>query len=537
MKVRCLILSAAVFAITAHAQYRAGIQGVVTDSAGAVVPDATVTLASNETNIARTAKTSEAGVYTITGLAPGAYKLTVEKVGFTKKILEDVVVRAEQMQALNVELAVGEVTQSVTVRESTVPLIDTETATIGGTLTAKEVENLPSFGRDPFKLLRLAPGVFGDGAQSGSGGTTQMPGVNRPGAGGADSIFFIENGPQIIANGTRQNSNNIQVDGVGLNSVSWGGSAVLTPNEESIKEIKVIANNYTAENGRNSGAQILVISQNGTNDFHGSGFFKWHRPGLDAFQRWNGPGNPTPVTRDANRFNQYGGSVGGPIVKNKLFFFFSYEGLRNRANGSKIGWFETPQYRQNAGPAGSLARKMLSYPGQAPFAGTVSSLTCAQVGLPSTQCRDVPGGLDLGSPLTTPLGTPDPTFGQPGTPYGIGSGFDGIPDAVRILNAAPSNTVDAQYNGRLDLHPTDKDLVAFSVYWVPTLTHSINGPARDFNRWNSDRLSRSWTGIWDRTFSPTVVNEARFGLSGWKFDETQTNSQEPWGLPVGPGSV
>src|SRR5258708_35830743 len=108
------------------------------------------------------------------------------------------------MQALNVEHAVGEVTQSVTVRESTVPLIDTETATIGGTLTAKEVENLPSFGRDPFKLLRLAPGGFGDGAPSGSGGTTQMPGVNRPGARGADSIFFNQNGPPIIAHGTRQ---------------------------------------------------------------------------------------------------------------------------------------------------------------------------------------------------------------------------------------------------------------------------------------------------------------------------------------------
>src|SRR5258708_18829752 len=334
MKVRCLILWAAVFAITAHAQYRAGLQGVVTDSAGAVVPEATVTLTSNETTIARTSKTSDAGVYTITGLAPGAYKLTVEKVGFTKKILEGVVVRAEQMQALNVELAVGEVTQSVTVRESTVPLIDTETATIGGTLTAKEVENLPSFGRDPFKLLRLAPGVFGDGAQSGSGGTTQMRGVNRPGAGGADSIFLIENGPQIIANGTRQNSNNIQVDGVGLNSVSWGGSAVLTPNEESIREIKVIANNYTAENGRNSGAQIMVISQNGTNDFHGSGFFKWHRPGLNAFQRWNGPGTPTPVRRDTNRFNQFGGSIGGPVVKNRLFAFFSYEGLRNGSKNS-----------------------------------------------------------------------------------------------------------------------------------------------------------------------------------------------------------
>ena len=94
-------------------------------------------------------------------------------------------------------------------------------------------------------------------------GTTTMPGSNRPSAGAANSIFFIENGPQITANGTRPNSNLIQLDGVGLNSASWGGSAVLTPNEESIKEITVIANSYSAENGRNSGAQIMVISKNG----------------------------------------------------------------------------------------------------------------------------------------------------------------------------------------------------------------------------------------------------------------------------------
>ncbi len=519
-------------AIPAFTQFRAGIQGVVIDPAGAPVPDATVNITSAETNVSRSTKTSESGAYALSGLAPGTYKLAVEKTGFSKKILEQVVVRAEQLQSLNVELALGQVSESITVSEASVPLIDTQGATIAGTITTRDVENLPSFGRDPFQLIRLAPGVFGDGAQSNGGGTTQMPGVNRPSAGAVNSIFFIENGPQVIANGTRQVSNNIQVDGVGVSSVSWAGSAVLTPNEESIKEIKVIANNYSAENGRNSGAQILFISQNGTNEYHGSGFFKWHRPGLNAYQRWNGPGNPSPVRRDLNRFNQFGGSVGGPIVKNHLFAFFSYEGLRSGSKNSGTAWFQTPWYLQNAGPAGSLARRMLSYPGQEPLSGGTSALTCAQVGLAATQCRDAEGGLDLGSPLTTSLGTADPTFGQPGTPYGIGNGFDGIADVMRVITLTPNDSVNAQYNGRLDFNPTASDQVAFSVYWVPTVTHSINGPARNLNQWNSDRLSRSWTGIWNRTFSPTVINEARFGLSGWKFDETESNRQEPWGLPV-----
>ena len=174
--------------VTAHAQFRAGIQGTVTDANGALIPEAAITLNSNETNISHAAKTTGSGVFTISGLAPGTYKVSVEKPGFTKKILNDVRVDAETVRSLNVQLEVGLVTESVTVHESSVPLIDTQAATIGGTLTARDVENLPSFGRDPFQLIRLTPGVFGDGAQSSNGGATTMPGSNRPSAGAANSI-------------------------------------------------------------------------------------------------------------------------------------------------------------------------------------------------------------------------------------------------------------------------------------------------------------------------------------------------------------
>src|SRR5258708_15801892 len=107
-----------------------------------------------------------------------------------------------------------------------------------------------------------------------------------------------------------------------------------------------------------------------------------------------------------------------------------------------------------AGSARSLARRMLSFAGQDPLTSGASSQTCAQVGLPSTQCHDVPGGLDLGSPLTSPLGTTDPTFGQAGTPFGVGNGFDGVPDAVRLVTAMPTRNVNAAYNGRGDFSPT-----------------------------------------------------------------------------------
>lgn len=539
MKTRRLRIAAALAAVLGSlalappldAQYRAGIQGVVTDANGALVPEAKVTLTSQETNISREATTAGDGVFTISALAPGGYSLTVEKTGFKKMVLSDVIVAAEQTQSLTVALQVGELSESVTVTAASAPLLDTETANISGTLTSAEIHNLPAFARDPYQLLRLTPGVFGDGALTNGGGSASLPGSNIGGSSATSSIFQVENGPQFVANGARQNSNGFSVDGVGVNSAAWGGVAVITPNEESVKEVTIVANSYSAENGRNSGAQVQVVSQNGTNDLHGSAFFKWHRPGLDAFQAWNGPGTPSPVQRDENRFNQFGGSLGGPILKNKVFGFFSYETLRNNSQSAATGWYETPQFLQSAGPNGSIARKLLSYPGEGPANSTFIGQTCAGVGLPSTQCRDTSHGLDLGSPLTTGLGTSDPTYGQPGTPYGIGNGFSGIPTVQFLETQTPNVNTDSQYNGRIDYQLSEKDLLAFSIYWVPVDSHFFNGPARPANQWNHSSLAQSFTGLYTRTLSPTMVNEARFGASGWDWNEITSNSQEPWGLP------
>ena len=526
------VLLALLFSTSAMAQFRAGIQGTIVDARGGLIPDATVTLTSQETTLQRADKTNGSGVFTISGLAPGKYTLSVEKTGFTKKTLTDVQVGAEQMQSITVPLDVGQVSESVSVSGESAQVIDTETATIGGTITTREIQSLPSFSRDPYQLLRLAPGVFGDGAQGAGSSGSQLPGTNKNGPGATDSIFQVENGPAIVANGTRQNSNNFQVDGLSVNSTAWGGSAVITPNEESVKEVRVIANNYSAENGRTSGAQIEVVSQNGTNDIHGSAFFKWHRPGLNAFQRWNGPGTPSPVQRDEARFNQFGGGIGGPILKNKLFAFFSYETLRDNSQTTGTAWFETPQFLQGATPANSIARKFVSFPGTGASYTHLVTQTCSQVGLPSTQCHDVQGGLDLGSPLTSALGTQDPTFAQPGTPFGIGNGFDGIPDAMQVQTVIPNNSTNVQYNGRADYNPSTKDLIAFSIYWVPTSNVSYNGPARAANLWNHASVAYAMSGIYNHTFSPTIFNEARFGVSGWNWNESTTNPQEPFGLPT-----
>ncbi len=281
----------------AAAQYRASIQGVVTDAQGSVVSGATVTLQNEETNQTLTATTDDNGVYNFNSLPPSHFTLTVEKTGFKKKVLKGVGVISEQANSVNVLLEVGQASETVTVNGDAEPLIDTETANLSGTVKAEEFQRLPSFGRDPFQLLQLAPGAFGDGAQASGGGTGNLPATTIGGTGGTDGVFKIENGGQITANGARTGDNNYQIDGVGTTSVTWGGTSVVTPNEDSIKEVKIVTDNYDAENGRYRGAQVQIISQNGTNQYHGSVFFKAHRPGLDAFTKYNGYNSNQPGTK------------------------------------------------------------------------------------------------------------------------------------------------------------------------------------------------------------------------------------------------
>jgi hypothetical protein len=520
---------------SAHGQYRAGIQGVIVDAQGEAVDGANVTLTSKDTNISKTTTSDSGGIYNFLSLAPGHYAIAVEKPGFKKKTLEDVVVGAEQTQAVNITLEVGEVTQSVTVSAETAPAIDTETGQISGTLSSAEVQNLPSFGRDPFQLLRLAPGVFGDAAHNNGGGSQNLPGSAGPGGSSAtSSIFQTENQVQINANGQRNISNSFQVDGVEVNSLDWGGAAIITPNEESIKEVRVTANQYSAENGRNSGAQVEIVSQNGTNDYHGSLFIKMDRPGLDAYQKVNNPNNPTSVERVTNRFNQFGGSVGGPVLKNRIFAFFSYETLRDSSVSAGTAWVETPQFLQSAGAqSGYISGSLLSFPGEGASITKNLNATCVQANLPATNCQQVSGGLDIGSLLTgSARGTLDPTFGAAATPFGVGNGLDDIPDIEFVQTSNPTNAVATQWNGRLDFQVTNKDLVAYSIYWVPNDSTFLNGPARPANLWHSDRLNYSEALLWDHTFTSAMLNEARFNVSRWYFNELDTNPQEPWGLPL-----
>jgi hypothetical protein len=494
------------------AQFRASIQGTVNDASGAPVPGATVVVTNQDTGVASETITSEAGFYRVSGLAPGRYSVRASLSGFKEALAEDVVVSAEEARGLDLTLETGSLQETVTVTAGT-PTLRTENAEISGTFSTVEIKSLPQVGRDPYELARLAPGVFGLGARDGAGNSVGVP--NQQGPGGSNSsVFGTENQVPISANGQRVEANNFQLDGVTAMSQAWGGAAVVTPNQESVKEIRVISSSYSAENGRNTGAQVQVVSQNGTNDFHGSLVFKRNTPGLNSYQSddWVGPAGELPE-RVNRRLSQTAGSVGGPIFRNKLFFFFSFEASNSKRQLPAVTeWVETPELVSaiKSQRPNSIAAQFLNYPGMTPpTIGRV--LTTVDVG-------SITGS--QGQAIASPLG----------------GGLDGVPDLQQVQLEGFENQTARQYNGRIDYSVTPSDLVAFSTYFVPVDTNSLDpavwgNTARPVGDFTSERRNMVGTLLWTRTLGSTLLNEARFNVTRWYFDEIASNPEQPWGLP------
>lgn len=516
------------FPLTAEAQFKASVQGTITDTAGAIVAEANVTLTNTETNQSETTTASDGGFYRFSGLAPGLYTVTVEKEGFKKRVVNDVKVDAESIKGVDIQLEAGVITEVVTVTSENVGL-ETEDPNIRKIITNQEVLLLPQSGRDPYQLARLTPGVFGDGARAANGGSANLPNTSGPG-GSNLGIFATENQVQISANGQRLSANNIQLDGTSVNSQTWGGAAVITPSQESVKEVQVTSSTYSAEDGRNSGAQIKVVTNNGTNDFHGSAFFKLNDPALNAFNKFHGvPGVVTAVpTRVEEKFKTFGGSVGGPIVHDRLFFFFSYEGLRNNTNNNYTSLIDTAQFRQTiiAARPNTLTARILSAPGTEPRVLQTLPVTCATVVGLFVPCQDVTGGLDIGSPGGTYgqyLQSTNPT----------GGGFDGVPDLQFAQLENPSSFRGSQFFGRVDYNLSANDRLAFSSFFTPVtnITSDRSAQSRPQADISSKRFNYAIGFIYGRNISSTMLNEARFNITRWGFDELTTNPNTDFALP------
>lgn len=537
LRISLLTFAAVLLGTSAFAQFRTSIQGTVTDPTGAVIPNATLTLKNMANNETVTRKSSGDGVFNFNALPADHFTLTIESPGFHKKVLTDLQLIPEQANSVNVQLELGEATTTVTVSADTAPAMDTETSNIGGTISSNDIQHTPSFNRDVFTLTQLAPGVVSDGAQSAGGGVYTAPGNQGPGGSGGSSVP-TENGVQANANGGQYETNSISIDGISTVSAVWGGASVITPSEESIDNVRVVTNDYDAENGRFSGAQTMVTSKSGTNTPHGSLFFTAHRPGLNAYQRYNGPGfyNPgTPqergLTRDTQDFNQYGGSIGAPIWKDRVFAFFAYEANRNNSNITGTGWYDTSAFDALA-PAGSIAATFTGFPGSAVNSSTIINQTCVNAGLvEGVNCNTIAGkGLNVGSPLTTARGTQDLTYASSSNP-GVGSGLSNVADIANFATVNPTNYSYTQYNGRLDADATKKDHLSFAIYWVPQSQTTYNGTDRAYNLFHHDQVNDAFAVIWNHTISATFLNEARANAAGWRYNELATNPQQPVGLP------
>jgi hypothetical protein len=296
-------------------QITGSIVGTVKDERGSVVPGASVKATNTDTGFSRVATTSGDGAYRIEYLPIGKYDVQVDMAGFKKFVQQNVVLAVDQAQALNVTLAVGASSETVTV-SATPPLVETTTATLGRTVQPAEIIGLPLVNRNAYAQLSLTPGVQSNSASGATNSSNSNPN-------GTPNYQIGVPSTQVVVNGG--------IDG-GVPMVSFyldGGSNMTgirnygnpLPNPDALEEFRVETSNFSAQYGRMSSAVVTAVTRSGTNQFHGSLFEFVRNTSLNAVP-WNATLNP-PYHR-----NQFGGAVGGPVMHDKAFFFFSYAGLR-----------------------------------------------------------------------------------------------------------------------------------------------------------------------------------------------------------------
>jgi hypothetical protein len=441
------------------AQFSGAIQGTITDAQKAVVSNAVVIITHTASGVTREATTSDEGIFRIPSLAPGTYRVQVAKPGFLTARRENVIVGITETVRLDVTLEVSGVQETVTVTGGS-PLVETEKGRVSGRVDRLQLQEMPLSGRNLYNLIALQPGVTGKGVSA-----------SISGGGGADDSFAGESAPRMNASGQRDEANNYTVDDTSTNGVARGGITNLTPNTESVEEVRVVSNNFSAVDGRSPGAQIQVITKAGTNQFRGSGSYYFQG---DQFTAKNVFEASVPKFDK----NQFGYSLGGPIVKNQLFFFTSYEGLRQSGARGSTFTVETPEFRNfilQTRP-NSIAARLLR-----DFAPAVD---------PTTGFRD--------------LGSPAPGVNTIGP-------ADGIMD-VGTASFVPEgwrrgNQINAR--GDYELHP-GRDRLYGNFY--RTTSYAVTGGIRpEFNR-PTPNTTHYGNANYTRTFSSATVNELRFGV-------------------------
>ncbi|MBI4446298.1 MAG: TonB-dependent receptor [Acidobacteria bacterium] len=404
--------------IWAHAD--TAILGTVSDPSGSVLPGVSVTARNVETNYSRNAVTDERGAYRIAALPVGNYELSAELAGFQTLVRSGIKLEVEQQARIDLVLQVGSVSETVQV-VSDAPLVDTQTATVGQLINNKQIVDLPLNGRSFIQLASLGTGV----AVSAGGGTS-------PGAPQFGSQNFS-------TNGQRSHSNNFILDGSDNNNTYSGFMSVL-PSIDSIQEFRIETNNYGAEYGGRGGAVITLVSKSGTNSLHGTLFEFLRNSSLDAKNFFDRHDAPIPPFK----LNQFGANLGGPIRKDKTFFFGSYEGSRQRTAITRIA--NVPSLDQRRGvfnvtvvnTDGSTSKQTVTVPVHAVSAKLFQLYPLPNVSSPSGNFISSPGSARDGdsyqikidhiiSASDSLLGRYSISQGDVIDPFPTGQGFPTIP--------------------------------------------------------------------------------------------------------------
>lgn len=310
------------FAVIGWTQtYTASVRGIISDPAGAVVPGAQVVVLEVDRNIEHKTVSDGEGRYFVTALPPGRYSISVEAPGFRKYVQGPFPLSVQQQASVNVQLEVGEVTATVEV-VGQAPLLNTTSATLGQVIENKYILSLPNIGRTPMAYTYLTPGVVGSGGRIGQTNTN------------------------FVAGGTRNSSADVLIDGVTTTVVEQNSGITdlkFTPSVDAVQEFKVQTNFFAAEYGQTGGAVINMVTRSGTNEFHGTGYYFLRHSDLNA-NSWfsNRAGRERPFYRR----DQFGGVLGGPIAKDKTFFFATYEYTRAKSPTTQTATFPTPLQRE-----------------------------------------------------------------------------------------------------------------------------------------------------------------------------------------------
>lgn len=447
---------------SASAQYtNASITGTVRDPQGAVVPGAKVTATRIETGEQRTTLTNEVGLYRLMNLVPGTYRLRVEAKDFAPALIEHVELLVGQTAHLDVTLEVGPLTEVATVTAEA-PLINLEEGRLSGHVLEREINDLPLNGRDIHQLALLQPGVTATQAFLATNSSITSFGLGQTAAGKT---------PRGV---------NYNLDGISNNNEWLGASPSLTPTLDAIQEFQVQISNFSAEFGTNTSSVINVLTKSGSNELHGSVWWFHRNAALDAREFFDP--QVAPLVQ-----HQFGFTLGGPIEKNRLFYFASYEGFRSQFGESGEFQVETPEFRQfvfRTRPESVAARLFRQYPAPPPDPGTE---------------------VDLGSPA--------PGVFLRGRP-------DGIPDVGTARVVLRDRFTRDQGSIRIDaeLGPNDRLFGRWSQEASDSQVDIVRSlSARGF-RAPFDGAFVNAAIVETHVFSPRVIHEIRFGYSRTRGD-------------------